>query len=272
MATLMTDLADCPSHFWIEPQRQHLICGTRAAAHQAVAMGYESKNIWRTSGMIVRPEFYQSRGIDRPAERMRRGLLPDMPTGLVMFGGYGSRAMLAIARNADVRGSKVQLIFLCGHNQKLQEQLTAMALPYPHLIEGFTRDVAGYMRLADFFIGKPGPGSISEALVMGLPLVLERNSSTMVHERFNTDWVRRNHLGIVLNSFAQIAEAIAILSNPAQLARMRAQVGKFENRALFEIPGILEEILQSPPESIDARVPAREDASLGWRQDRAVTA
>ena len=52
---------------------------------------------------------------------------------------------------------------------------------------------------------------------MGLPLVLERNASTMVQERFNTDWVGRNHLGLVLNSFAKINEALAIIGNPGEL-------------------------------------------------------
>ena len=264
MATLMTDLADHPPHFWMEPQQQHLICGTQAAADQALAMGYARNQIWQTSGMIVRPDFYRQVDIDPWAERIRRGLSPDRPTGLVMFGGYGSRAMLTIARRAAVTQSNVQLIFLCGHNESLRQRLAAMALPYPHFIEGFTSDVAGYMRLADFFIGKPGPGSISEALVMGLPLILVRNASTMVQERFNTDWVKRNHLGIILNSFAAIDQAIAAMTDRAQLARMRAHVRRFENRALFELPGILGEILSTSSET-DRETTARDalDAIAG---------
>ncbi|HEX4210893.1 MAG TPA: glycosyltransferase [Candidatus Binataceae bacterium] len=252
MATVMTDLADYPPHFWMEPQRQHLICGTQAAVRQARAMGHGPEKIRRTSGMIVRPEFYRAMDVDRMAERVRLGLMPERTTGLVMFGGYGSRAMLTIARRAAACGSKLQLIFLCGHNQKLRRRLAALELPYPCHIAGFTSDVAGYMRLADFFIGKPGPGSISEALVMGLPLMLERNASTMVQERFNTDWVARNHLGLVLNSFATIGETLPVMTDPVQLARLRAQVTKFQNRALFELPGILEEIIQAPPEAIGA--------------------
>jgi 1,2-diacylglycerol 3-beta-galactosyltransferase len=269
MATVMTDLADYPPHFWIEPQRQHLICGTYDAVRQATAMGHGSDKIWRTSGMIVRPEFYRPMDINRMAERMRLGLMPDRPTGLVMFGGYGSRAMLTIARRAAAVDSKLQLIFLCGHNQKLLRRLAAMELPYPHHIEGFTSDVAGYMRLADFFIGKPGPGSISEALVMGLPLMLERNASTMVQERFNTDWVARNHLGMVLNSFATIGAALPSMADPAQLARMRLQVTKFQNRALFELPGMLEEIMQSPPEPVGAPFHAGADTAASRRRARA---
>ena len=270
MATVMTDLADYPPHFWIEPQRQHLICGTRDAVRQAAAVGHEPDKVWRTSGMIVRPEFYQTTEVDRLAVRTRLGLMPNRSTGLVMFGGYGSRAMLTVARRAAAADSKLQLIFLCGHNQKLRRRLAAMELPYPHHIEGFTSDVAGYMRLADFFIGKPGPGSISEALVMGLPVMLERNASTMVQERFNTDWVARNHLGMVLNSFANIGEALPIMADSMQLGRMRAQVTKFHNRALFELPVILEEIMRSRPEPIGAPFHARVDAAAFRHRSRAV--
>ena len=68
--------------------------------------GHRTRIVWLTSGMIVRPEFYRPMGIDRGAERIRLGLLPDRPTGLVMFGGYGSRAMLTIARRAAMASSE----------------------------------------------------------------------------------------------------------------------------------------------------------------------
>ena len=57
-------------------------------------------------------------------------------------------------------------------------------------VEGFTREVPRFMRLADFFIGKPGPGSISEAVAMGLPVIIERNHWTLPQERYNAEWVR----------------------------------------------------------------------------------
>ena len=53
---------------------------------------------------------------------------------------------------------------------------------------------ASIVKLVDFFIAKPGPGSISEALVMGLALIVERNSWTLVQERFNTEWIVRKQL------------------------------------------------------------------------------
>ena len=65
-------------------------------------------------------------------------------------------------------------------------------------VEGFTREVPRFMRLADFFIGKPGPGSISEAVAMGLPVIIERNHWTLPQERYNADWVEEQGVGIAL--------------------------------------------------------------------------
>ncbi len=66
-----------------------------------------------------------------------------------------------------------QLIFICGRNAKLAERLKAQRADAPRFIEGFTQEVPYYMYLSDFFIGKPGPGSISEAVAMKLPVIVE---------------------------------------------------------------------------------------------------
>ncbi len=244
MLTILTDLADYPSHFWIERQEQYFACATERAVAQALAMGHPRERIFRTSGMIVRPEFYLPLHVDRAQERTRLGLRPDLPTGLVMFGGHGSRKMLTIARRVATAGLKTQLIFVCGHNQRLREQLSALELPYPFHIEGFTREIPYFMNLADYFVGKPGPGSISEALVMRLPVIVERNSWTMVQERYNTDWIVSNRVGVVLHSFAEIATAIVPMLDPQRLAQLRERVGALNNRAIFEIPGILDIIIE----------------------------
>jgi hypothetical protein len=246
MVTIMTDLADCPPHFWIEPQDQFLVCATAVAERQALAIGLARENVMRTSGMIVRPEFYNRPRIGRGDEQRRLGLDPLLPTALVMFGGYGSRRMLTIAQRVAESRVPVQLVFICGHNRYLQEQLAAMELPFACHVEGFTSNVPHLMQLADFFIGKPGPGTISEALVSGLPVIVTRNSSTMVQERYNADWIIQNQVGIVIRSFAEIAGAIATVIDVEQSRRFRARIAKLDNRAVFEIPDILDQIMSSP--------------------------
>jgi UDP-N-acetylglucosamine:LPS N-acetylglucosamine transferase len=100
---------------------------------------------------------------------------------------------------------------ICGHNAVLAERLRALSAAArpsaPRVILGFTSAIRYYMQLCDFFIGKPGPGSISEAVQQGLPVIVTGNAWTMPQERYNIEWVR-------------------------------------ENRAVFEIPEILDRIMQ----------------------------
>jgi 1,2-diacylglycerol 3-beta-galactosyltransferase len=243
IATIMTDLADYPPHFWVEPQEQYVICGTAMAARQALAAGLPERLILRSSGMIVRPEFYRPGEMSSAIERQRLGLDPDRSTGLVMFGGFGSHRMELIARRIAEAKLATQLIFLCGHNQKLAGQIAAMRLPFKHHIVGFTDQVPSFMRLADYFVGKPGPGSLSEALVMGLPVIVERNGLTMVHERYNTDWVVQNGIGAVVRSFGEIDQAIAAMLDRERMEAFRRRVAAMRNRAVFEIPAMLEGVM-----------------------------
>jgi UDP-N-acetylglucosamine:LPS N-acetylglucosamine transferase len=244
LVTVMTDIADLPPNFWIEPgQDQHLVCGSARAVEQARAAGYAEDRIHRSSGMILRPDFYRPSALDRAA----LGLDPARATGVVLFGGHGSQVMQTIARELH----DTPLILLCGHNQRLQARLRAMPASAPRVVVGHTSEVAGYMRLADFFIGKPGPGSLSEALHCGLPVIVTRNAWTMPQERYNTDWVRENDVGVVLPSFRGIQAAVAGLL--PRLDALRAQVGRLHNRAVFEVPDLLARLLAAGEASRDCR-------------------
>ncbi len=243
LITILTDLADYPPHFWIEQQEQYFVCGTERAVEQARGMGHPDSRIFKTSGMIVRPRFYEPVEVDVPRQRERLGLRPDLPTGLVLFGGQGSNRMVSIAKSVDDSGLPVQLIFICGKNQVLQRRLKEMPLRFPRFLEGFTNEVPYYMKLCDFFIGKPGPGSISEALAMKLPVILERNAWTLPQELYNAEWVQEKQLGVVLGSFSEIAEGVKQMLDPAIYAQFRRNVQCINNRAVFEIPEIVNSLL-----------------------------
>ncbi|HEX6893758.1 MAG TPA: glycosyltransferase [Bryobacteraceae bacterium] len=241
LVTILTDLADYPPHFWMERQEQYVICGTQKAVEQAAALGYPREHVFRTSGMILRPDFYRPAAVDRAVERKRLGLDPNRTTGLVLFGGEGSSAMLHIAKRVT---TEAQFIFICGRNAKLADRLKALPTKFPKYVEGFTNQVPYYMQLADFFIGKPGPGSISEALAMRLPIIVERNAWTLPQERYNTEWVRENQVGVVLKSFRDIDAGLRELLEPRNFERFRRNAAAIENRAIFEIPEILASLLQ----------------------------
>jgi hypothetical protein len=242
--TILTDIADYPPHFWIERQPQYFVCGSDRAVAQAQSMGHPDDRIFRASGMILHPRFYDPPVEDRSAERVRIGLRPDLPTALILFGGHGSQAMLDIADRLDRSNLELQLILICGRNDKLRSALQAKTSRLPRFIEGFTSQVNYYMQLADFFVGKPGPGSVSEALAMKLPVIVECNAWTLPQERYNAVWVVEKEVGLVLKNFRNIDKAVAELIESTTLARYRANAAALHNRAVFEIPEMLQRILE----------------------------
>jgi hypothetical protein len=249
--TLITDLADFPPRFWIEPlKEQYVIAGTERAAEQARALGHDDAHIFRTSGMILRPDFYTTDDSDPIALRKELGLRPDLTTAIVLFGGHGSKVMYDIASRLDAANAPLQLILICGRNEELAAKFTAQPWRMPVKVIGFTKEIHKLMRAADFLIGKPGPGSIAEAMVRRLPVLIECNSWTLPQERYNAEWVVEKRVGLVLRNFREVVSGVQRMLDPATLAEFRKNVAALENRAIFEIPEILEKLLR---ESADAK-------------------
>jgi UDP-N-acetylglucosamine:LPS N-acetylglucosamine transferase len=270
----MTDIADLPPHFWIEPgplsdqtpqQTQHLVCGSAHAVDQAVAAGHARDHITLTSGMILRPEFHQALTIDRHAERLALGLDPERPTGVLMFGGVGSAQMARIS----LALADVQLIVLCGRNDALADSIRAQTGVAPRAVLGFTSEVCRYLSLGDFFIGKPGPGSLSEAVQMGLPVITFDNAWTMPQERYNAQWIRGMGLGLVLKSQRRLPAAVAEMT--ARLPGFKARVEQVRNRAVFEVVEVFARLL-SQSNLLDEGATAGHIGRAGIEQDGATNA
>jgi hypothetical protein len=239
--TLITDLADYPTHFWIERESEYVICGTEKAQQQAFELGHDRDHVFRASGMVMRPKFYEKAEVNRPEERGRLGLDPALPTGIVLFGGHGSKAILEIVQRLNAGAAKLQLILICGKNQKLLAAAKRLKTRFPLVAEGFTQNVDYYMALSDFFIGKPGPGCISEALQFNLPVIVECNGRTLPQERYNAQWLTEKRLGIVLNSFRNINDGVNKLLAPSTFEEFRTNASAYKNNALFEVPTFLDE-------------------------------
>jgi hypothetical protein len=239
--TIITDMADFPPRFWIEPvAEQIVVAGSDRAAQQARDFGKSERNLFQASGMILRPEFYAEQKESCAEIRQQLGLDLQLPTAIVLFGGYGSNVIFEIVRKIDEGRLPLQMIVVCGKNEKLAERLRAQQCKIPLHSVGFTREVNRLMRAADFLIGKPGPGSIAEAMISGLPVLVECNSSTLPQERYNTEWVTEKRVGVVIQNFErEIVGASRSFLEPGQLEKMKRNVAGLRNRAVFEIPEFL---------------------------------
>lgn len=266
--TVMVDLADYPPAFWFEPEAAcHTICPTKKALEQGRSLGVPGARMRQASGMIIHPKFYQQPNVEVGPAREQLGLAPDKLTGIVMFGGNGSKTMLDIAKRLERYHNDLQLIMLCGRNEELASEIQQLPGQQKRAVVGFTEDVPYYMQLADFFIGKPGPGSLSEAVAMNLPIITDCSAATLVHERYNAEWVKENQLGIVLKNFKQIQSAVDRFLQPPEFEYYQANVCAMENRGIFEVVDWLQQILaqsdtsQFPILQLDSNAESNQDSS-----------
>jgi 1,2-diacylglycerol 3-beta-galactosyltransferase len=237
---LLTDMADFPPRFWIEPGIDRAIVATERARAQARAVGLAEDRIAMVSGMVLNPRFYAaSRQETRGRVRGELGLAADDFTLLLLFGGKGSPEMEPLARALLERGPLWKVVAICGQNPALLARVEALATAAAGRLHavGFTTRVAEYMVAADLLVTKPGPGSLAEAFHARLPVVVTRNRHTILQERFNTEFVAERGLGVVVPHWREIPGAVARLTEtPAELGRLRVNLEALpENRAVYEV-------------------------------------
>jgi 1,2-diacylglycerol 3-beta-galactosyltransferase len=131
---------------------------------------------------------------DKFSLRKRLGWPQDKFTVLLVGGGEGMGPVAETARAIDESGLDVCLIIVAGHNGKLEAELKEQAWKNPALIYGFTFDMPDFMRAADVILTKAGPGTIAEAMIAGLPIVLY--AKLHGQEDGNVDFVESEGVGV----------------------------------------------------------------------------
>ena len=244
LVVVLTDLADFPPRFWIEPGLDRVVVGTDEARAQAVALGIPPERVSRVSGMVMHPRFYRAGG---PSVRGRvRGELglgeADFAVTL-LFGGKGSPEMATLSERLLGADPAFRVIAICGENPALFDRLGPLeAHAGGRLVRlGFTDRVAELLAASDLLVTKPGPGSLSEAFHQRVPVVVTRNVHTIPQERFNTDFVRDRGLGLVVSRTREIpAAALRLFRDVAGRAVIRERLGALpENRAVYEVVDIV---------------------------------
>jgi UDP-N-acetylglucosamine:LPS N-acetylglucosamine transferase len=244
--TIVTDFCEPVHAAWIQSPDQYLVAGTEKCLAQARRFGLDEDHVLATKGLMLSPKFHALKAAMDPtrrdAEHRRLGLAPDRLTGLMMFGGQGANRMLAYAAAIESAGLPVQMIYACGSNAKLTEAIRALPGSAPRHVLPFTGEIERIMAASDFFVGKPGPGSISEAMVMGLPMILETGSKLLAQERYNAIWAREIGAAEHFKNAAQLISAIARLLAPPKYQAMRNAIDAVPNSAIFELPGLLDAV------------------------------
>jgi 1,2-diacylglycerol 3-beta-galactosyltransferase len=189
--TVVTDLVTTHA-LWYHRRTDLCLVPTEAAATRAVKFGLRSEQV-RVVGLPVAERFCRP-PCEQEEIRDRLGWPQDRPAILLVGGGEGMGPLKVTAQSIAAAGLNASLVIIAGRNQSLKESLEAQNWPLPVFVYGFVREMPDFMRAADILVTKAGPGTISEALNAGLPMVLY--SRLPGQEDGNVEYVVSEKVGV----------------------------------------------------------------------------
>lgn len=201
--TVVTDMVTFhPS--WICPEVDRCIVPTEAAKERALGYGMPEDKL-AVYGQPVGLKFSR---LSRAKQSLKRKLNLDekKPTILIVGGGEGYGQMYRIARKIARTVTSVQLLVVAGRNEKLFKKLTDRNWEVPTQIFAFVDNMDELMGASDLLISKAGPGTINEAFIAGLPLLL--SGYIPGQETGNVQYVRENMAGAYARTTWGIAKQV----------------------------------------------------------------
>ncbi len=238
--TVITDLVSLHTA-WVAPTVTTCVVPTEAARDYAIARGLAPKRV-RLLGMPIDPKFAAEPEGDARQRKQALGLDPDRPAILLVGGGEGAGGLAQAVYALGELPLHAQMIVVTGRNRALRAELEREKGHFrmPTKVMGFVDTMPELMRASDIVVTKAGPGSISEAMACGLPIIL--TGFIPGQEEGNVEYVRQHHLGIFADSTEKLVASVQKLLDPAdpQLAEMRANVRRLSKpRASFDIARLI---------------------------------
>ncbi len=242
-AIVCTDLTDHFLNGWANPNADLVVTFTEPARRQMLEYGVPDEKVRVINGFTVHPDFAQDTAT-RAECRAVLGLRPDLFTILVSLGGMAIPGKTKkIVRALGASGLPLQLVVVCGMNRSLKRQVRAIAKQYPLRVQvhGFTGRIAQMMTAADLMITKPGPGSIMEAVVKELPLLLDSVTKPMPQEQGNLAFAEAQGIALPITRYIDLPNMVDLLMHDANAyGSMQAAMRRMKNAdAIFEVADAL---------------------------------
>lgn len=167
---LVTLITDYDAHgTWLASEVSKYLISTNEVKEKLLERGIPSSKI-QVTGIPVHPNFWEPH--NKEEIRTHFGL-KDLPTVLIMGGGWGLLHQSKLNEFLTRWRKNVQFIFCLGNNEKVRKQLAAeprFQHENIHLL-GYTNEIDKLMDLSDLLITKPGGMTCTEGLVKGIPML-----------------------------------------------------------------------------------------------------
>jgi len=235
VASIVTDFE---AHaLWMEEVVDLYCVAAEETKARLVARGAKAASIVAT-GIPISTRFLEK--IDVKAVRQRCGWRDDLPTVLVLSGGFGMGPVAEILRELDKVSASFQTVVVTGKNEELRRELAAQDRQHPTQILGFSTNMHELMAVSDLIVTKPGGLTTSEAMAMGKPLFIL--NPIPGQEAANSDFLLEHGAATKVNRVEDLPYRVEQLLGSKKLAEM-AKAAKKIGRPLAA-QKICEEVTQ----------------------------
>jgi len=201
--TVVTDLVSTHCA-WFNNQADMIIVPTEQARQRALCADIDPQKLC-VVGLPVADRFCRPLS-DRAALRKKLGWPVDKVIILLVGGGEGMGPLAEVTKKINNANLEAALVVITGRNRKLKQKLEKQPWDIPIYVYGFVKDMPEFMRAADILVSKAGPGTISEALIAELPIILYHRIAGQ--EEGNVSYVIDEGAGIWAPETDNIIEAL----------------------------------------------------------------
>lgn len=167
--TVVTDLVT--GHpMWFDKRADMIVVPSQESYQRARSFGVPAAQL-QIAGLPIASAFTQTFA-SPDSLKAKLGWPKDVPTLLVMAGGDGMGKISSLSRQLDKISQPVHLAIIAGRNKSLYKTLKARKSKQPTHVYEFRDDIPELMHASDVLLTKAGPGTIVEAIVSRLPIVL----------------------------------------------------------------------------------------------------
>ena len=166
---VVTDLVSTHTA-WFAKDAGLISIPTEQARKPALNSGIDPDRL-RVIGLPVADKFCKPPG-DKLKLKKELGWPTDKPIILLVGGGEGMGPLKIVSEEINKAKLDAGVVIITGRNKNLKEELEALEWNIPSRIYGFVTNMPDLMRAADILVTKAGPGTISEALIANLPIIL----------------------------------------------------------------------------------------------------
>jgi len=198
---LCTVITDYDAHgTWISSEVDRFLVSTPEVKYKLMRRGVPLSHILVT-GIPVHPNFWEHPSKETIREKFH---FKDMPTVLVMAGGWGITSDDIVNDYLSNWSDRIQIIFCLGNNDKSRLKMESDPKynhPNIHLF-GFVKEIDQFMEVSDVLITKPGGMTCSEGLSKGIPMLFHHPLPGQEEE--NCQYFTAQGLGEPITSIAVI--------------------------------------------------------------------